>query len=77
MQNDHMQTPSSVRSLKIEAQQGDRWKAVVKPKIRLIGRWLERAGFKPGAQVQVTCIAPGLIELRSPDHPLGNQGASL
>ena len=25
----------------------------------------ERAGFRPGDRVQVTCIAPGVIELRS------------
>ena len=55
---------SSIRSLQIEAD-GDRWKGV-KPKIRVTGRWLERAGFKPGARVQVICVAPGVIELRSP-----------
>jgi hypothetical protein len=38
------QQSEAVRSLKIE-EEGDRWKAPVKPKIRLIGRWLERAGF--------------------------------
>jgi len=55
---------AAVRSLKIEAE-GDRWKAPLKPKIRLMGRWLEQAGFKPGTRVQVKCIASGLIELRS------------
>jgi hypothetical protein len=54
----------AIRTLKIEAD-GDKWKAPLKPKIRLIGRWLERAGFKPGARVQVTCVSSGLIELRS------------
>ena len=56
---------SKVRTLKIEAD-GDLWKGLVKPKIRLMGCWLERAGFKPGTHVQVTCIAPGVIELRIP-----------
>jgi hypothetical protein len=56
--------PSS-RRLKIESD-GDAWKGLVKPKIRLTGRWLERAGFKPGEQVQVICVAPGRIELRTP-----------
>ncbi len=56
----------SVRTLQIEAD-GDPWKGLIKPKIRLIGRWLEHAGFKPGHRVQVTCVAPGVIELRSPD----------
>ena len=35
-----------VRTLKIEAD-GDFWKGVTKPKIRLMGRWLERAGVQP------------------------------
>jgi hypothetical protein len=55
-----------VRTLKIEAD-GDAWKGVIKPKIRLMGRWLELAGFRPGSRVRVTCVAPGVIELRSPD----------
>ena len=60
--------PSSpVRSLKIEAD-GDAWKGTIKPKIRIMGYWLERAGFKPGRRVQVTCIAPGIIELRSAER---------
>jgi len=57
--------PPNVRTLQIEAD-GDSWKGLIKPKIRLVGRWLEQAGFKPGHRVQVTCVAPGLIELRSP-----------
>ena len=61
-----MQTtnPTAVRRLKIE-EHGDAWQGVLKPKIRLIGRWLEQAGFKPGGQVQVHCVAPGILELRS------------
>jgi hypothetical protein len=51
------------RSLKIEAE-GDAWKKRIKPKIRLVGRWLEQAGFKPGHRVEVTCVAPGVMELR-------------
>ena len=54
----------SVRILKIEAV-GDFWKGNTKPKIRLTGQWLERAGFKSGHHVQVTCVAPGVIELRA------------
>jgi hypothetical protein len=54
----------SVRRLKIESD-GDAWKGVLKPKIRLTGRWLERAGFKPGEHVQIICVAPGRIELRT------------
>jgi hypothetical protein len=51
------------RTLKIE-EDGDRWKGRIKPKIRLCGIWLERAGFKPGNFVSVTHIADGIIELR-------------
>lgn len=57
----------SGRRLKIEAE-GDFWKGLTKPKIRLTGRWLERAGFKPGQHVHVTCVAIGVIELRSPHN---------
>ena len=53
-----------VRKLKIEAD-GDPWKGLVIPKLRLMGRWLQRAGFSPGSHVQVLCVAPGVIELRS------------
>ena len=55
-----------VRKLKIEAD-GDFAKGSIKPKIRLMGRWLERAGFSPGCHVRVVCISPGVIEMRSPD----------
>jgi hypothetical protein len=61
-----------VRTLRIEAD-GDPWKGLIKPKIRLMGRWLEQAGFNPGHCVHVTCIAPGVIELRSPDASTVNQ----
>ncbi len=65
------QTPS-VRTLKIESN-GDKWIGF-KPKIRLIGYWLGRAGFRPGSRVQVSCLAPGVIELRSIDS--ANPGIS-
>ncbi len=56
----------SFRTLQIE-EDGDHWKGRIKPKIRLRGNWLERAGFKPGHRVNVKCVAPGVIELRSGD----------
>jgi len=59
----------TVRTLQIEAD-GDRWKGLLKPKIRIVGRWLERAGFKPGQRVRLTCLAPGVIELRSTEAQL-------
>ncbi len=52
-----------VRTLKIE-EHGNHFRGRIKPKIRLIGHWLERAGFKPGARVSVTCLGSGVIELR-------------
>jgi hypothetical protein len=61
----------SARTLKIEAE-GDPYKGLIKPKIRLVGRWLEEAGFTPGHRVQVTCLGPGVIELRSPDNLMLN-----
>ena len=57
-----------VRRLQIEAV-GDFWKGFTKPRIRLMGRWLERAGFTPGQHVHVTCVAPGVLELRAPTVP--------
>jgi hypothetical protein len=54
----------SSRTLKIE-EDGDRYHGGVKPKIRLRGNWLDRAGFKAGERVSVTCVAVGFIELRS------------
>ena len=61
----------SVRQLTIEAV-GDFWKGLILPKIRLTGRWLERAGFNPGSHVHVTCLAPGVMEVRSLDALLAD-----
>lgn len=54
----------ATRNLKIEAD-GDHWRRDLKPKIRLRGRWLARAGFAPGDRVDVICAAPGLMVLRA------------
>ncbi|HXT10545.1 MAG TPA: SymE family type I addiction module toxin [Candidatus Angelobacter sp.] len=54
------------RSLKIEAD-GDGWAGKIKPKIRLKGNWLERAGFKAGGRVKVTSLTVGVMELRCED----------
>lgn len=62
--NDTTDKSASIRTLKIETV-GDFWRGLIKPKIRLTGHWLERAGFNPGSRVQVICVAPGIIELRS------------
>jgi hypothetical protein len=63
---DGFNTHAPVRTLKIEAEV-DSWQRLIKPKIRLVGRWLERAKFSPGDRVHVKCIARGVIELRSSD----------
>jgi hypothetical protein len=62
------ESTKAVRRLKIE-EHGDRWNGRLKPKIRLLGRWLEQAGFQPGSHVHVVCVAPGVLELRSADAP--------
>jgi hypothetical protein len=51
------------RILKIE-ETGDFYASTVRPKIRLAGRWLERAGFKPGHRVQVEWVEDGVLSLR-------------
>jgi len=56
-------TTTNTRRLKIE-EVGEFYKGATKPKIRLTGKWLERAGFKPGHHAQITCVAPGVIEMR-------------
>ena len=58
------ETSQPDRSLKIE-ETGDAYKNGLKPKIRLMGNWLERAGFKPGRRVTIHCVSPGVMELRS------------
>jgi hypothetical protein len=62
----------SVRWLKIE-EHGDFFNGRVKPKIRLMGHWLERAGFKPGTHVSVRCLSCGVIELRSEVYKMNEQ----
>jgi len=52
-----------VRSLKIEAV-GDFAYHKIKPKIRLSGRWLEQAGFKPGHRVQINSQKTGELTLQ-------------
>lgn len=51
------------RTLKIEAT-GDFAARKITPKIRLGGRWLERAGFPPGQRVTVEFTDPGCLTLR-------------
>jgi hypothetical protein len=53
----------SARRLKIEAT-GDFWRGKLVPKVRITGKWLERAGFRPGHRVEVTLEQPGELRLR-------------
>lgn len=53
----------STRTLKIEAT-GDFHGGKVKPKIRLCGKWLERAGFAPGSRVELILGEPGVMVVR-------------
>lgn len=34
------------------------------PRVRLRGKWLQAAGFNPGAHLELTVVAAGVIELR-------------
>ncbi len=53
----------NTRILAIEAT-GDFWQGKIKPKIRLTGDWLARAGFRPGHRVEVTLEQTGELRLR-------------
>jgi len=53
----------NARILQIETT-GDFWRGKIRPKIRLTGRWLERAGFKPGHCVEVRSDETGTLTLR-------------
>jgi hypothetical protein len=54
---------AGIRTLKIEAV-GDFAGNKVKPRIRLTGRWLERAGFRPGHRVEISSSKPGELSLQ-------------
>ena len=57
----------STRTLKIESV-GDFFYGRVSPKIRISGRWLERAGFKPGHRVEIQVSQPGILTLHFRDQ---------
>jgi hypothetical protein len=59
--------PGQVRSLKIETK-GDPWRKKLKPQILLAGKWLEKAGFKPGHRVEILNEQPGVLTLRFQDQ---------
>jgi hypothetical protein len=58
---------SKTRSLKIEAV-GDFAYRKIKPRIRLSGQWLEKAGFKPGHRAEIHVPRPGEMTLQFKEH---------
>jgi hypothetical protein len=59
---------NQIRSLQIEST-GDFFLGKIKPRIRLTGYWLKRAGFNPGCRVEVRCEELGTITLRQIQQP--------
>ena len=72
-------TPMQLRHLKVEPLDEQCGQPVTKTMIRLKGRWLKRAGFAPGRQIEVICERPGRLILRDAnvDHVAALQPASL
>jgi hypothetical protein len=66
-----LENPVNRRSLKIEAV-GDFAYNKIKPRIRLSGHWLERAGFKPGHRVVILVPRPGELTLQFKEHAPGS-----
>lgn len=58
---------AKTRKLKIEAI-GDFANRKVRPRIRLGGRWLERAGFKPGHKTEILILSSGKLLLQFKEH---------
>jgi Toxin SymE, type I toxin-antitoxin system len=59
----NLEIPAQRRTLKIEAI-GDSFYRKIKPRIRLSGQWLEKAGFKPGHRVEISSSKPGEMSLQ-------------
>ena len=62
---------SKPRTLKIEAI-GDFARRKVKPRIRLTGHWLEKAGFKPGHRVEISSSRPGELSLQFKEQAMAD-----
>lgn len=63
LENDVETAGAKARTLKIEAV-GDFAGHQVKPRIRLGGQWLEKAGFKPGHRVEISSSKSGELSLQ-------------
>jgi hypothetical protein len=59
--------PHNPRIIKVE-ESGDLFYSGIKPKIRLCGLWLQRAGFVPGNFVSITNPLPGILTLQALKH---------
>jgi hypothetical protein len=62
--------PARRRFLKIEST-GDFFRRKITPRIRLNGKWLEQAGFKPGHRVEISFEQPGLMTVRFVEQAIG------
>jgi hypothetical protein len=54
----------NIRTLKVE-KTGDYYYRKVKPAIRLKGRWLEQAGFRPDSRARIIVRATGVLEVHA------------
>jgi len=70
-----LENPVSRRTLKIEAI-GDFAYNKIKPRIRLSGHWLERAGFKPGHRAVIHMPRPGELMLQFKEQAPGSLALS-
>ena len=70
-----LENPVNRRSLKIEAI-GDFAYNKIKPRIRLSGHWLERAGFKPGHRAVIHMPRPGELTLQFKEQTPGSLALS-
>ena len=70
-----LENPVNRRSLKIEAI-GDFAYNKIKPRIRLSGHWLERAGFKPGHRAVIHVPRLGELTLQFKEQAPGSLALS-
>ena len=58
-----MNNNSNYRKLKVE-EVGDFWRKNTKPRIRLSGKWMMKAGILPNNYVKVSNPQPGMLVLQ-------------
>lgn len=62
-----MNNNSNYRILKVE-EVGDFWRKITKPRIRLKGKWMLKAGILPNNYVQISNHQPGVLILQMVDE---------